>query len=72
MENSQISKYGFASTPTISTPLAQQQENARLEKWIDMLDRWDRFKNTSKLKSRIRKGIPGAVRGIVWLKLADV
>lgn len=32
----------------------------------------DSFANTTKLKSRLRKGIPDAVRGLVWRRLAII
>eukprot|EP00494_Astrolonche_serrata_P028004 UN28269 len=36
-----------------------------------MTNHWNDFKNSDKLKSRTRKGIPNALRAPVWKKLAD-
>lgn len=45
-----------------------QAERARESKWIRMLNSWPEFcvKNPRKLSSRIRKGIPDAVRVRAW------
>jgi len=57
--------------------LLMKKENARMEKWNEMLINfdnyfiYDRIKFT-KLKSRTRKGIPDCYRGIMWQKFADV
>lgn len=47
-------------------------ENLRLKKWLHMLAHWDDFsvRNAGKLKSRVRKGVPDALRGHVWPRLA--
>ncbi|GLD96315.1 hypothetical protein PINS_up004998 [Pythium insidiosum] len=51
-------------------------ENRRTQKWVKMigkqLEDWEvcQLKNARKLKSRIRKGIPEALRGRVWCHLA--
>lgn len=37
-----------------------------------MLDKWDKHKDTEKLKNRVFKGIPAKLRGKAWLKLMDV
>ncbi|XP_064490253.1 USP6 N-terminal-like protein isoform X3 [Ornithodoros turicata] len=62
----------------------RDQENIRIGKWLKMLGSWDkyypttekdRFKNTkytAKLRRRIYKGVPNAVRAAVWLRLLDV
>lgn len=42
----------------------------REKKWLSMLEEWDRLvtvkSKKDKIKSRCRKGIPPAVRGLVW------
>ncbi|RHZ38924.1 hypothetical protein DYB26_013747, partial [Aphanomyces astaci] len=52
-------------------------ENRRTQKWIAMtggvdIEDWERTKQkqAAKLKSRVRKGIPDAIRGIAWPHLA--
>ena len=49
----------------------RKKEGKRLVKWIKMIKQWE-FTLSSrreKLKRRIRKGIPDAVRGKIWLDL---
>ena len=53
-------------------------ENSRCTKWVQMLGAWDRYRSDrasssdrAKLKSRLRKGVPDAVRGRVWAMLAE-
>ena len=50
------------------------QLNARLEKWNYMLSNFDDFMKNhySKLKERVRKGIPDSLRGYVWQKILNV
>jgi hypothetical protein len=50
------------------------QLNARLEKWNYMLSNFDDFAKNhySKLKERVRKGIPDSLRGYVWQKILNV
>ncbi|XP_046840626.1 TBC1 domain family member 10A-like [Xenia sp. Carnegie-2017] len=67
-------KYGFTDgvTKTVeesSLPLEVLRE--RELKWIKMTKNWDMWmkKNHPKVKERCRKGIPPAVRGLVWQNL---
>jgi len=46
-----------------------RKENQRLQKWLRMMDNWNRV-SARKVKRRCRKGIPDAVRGEIWLRLA--
>lgn len=47
-------------------------ENLRLRKWNEMLKNWDVYQNEkfSVLQRRLYKGIPDAIRGRVWSRLA--
>ncbi|KAJ0411616.1 hypothetical protein ATCC90586_004085 [Pythium insidiosum] len=78
-------RYGFLITDrrfqrAPSDVIQQRQsvwlENRRTQKWVKMigkqLEDWEvcQLKNARKLKSRIRKGIPEALRGRVWCHLA--
>jgi hypothetical protein len=69
--------------PSLRTSIKETKlENQRLRKWLAMLyppktwARWypigsDGFPNLSnRFKDRVRKGIPDAVRGVVWQRLA--
>jgi len=73
MKEEGLDKYGFYSVdPRSSFTENLSRENARLEKWQDMLYRWDY--NTKRrqdfIKKRVRKGIPDGLRGTVWPRLA--
>jgi hypothetical protein len=50
------------------------RENARMEKWNEMLKDFDNYhkKHFEKLKSRTRKGIPDSVRGLIWQIYAEI
>lgn len=79
-----IDKYGFIMTPEIEEKYSQltqnerrkiqEKETTRTKKWSKMLKEWDKTitHKESKLKSRIRKGIPDIVRGEVWKRLAGI
>ncbi|CDW90532.1 plant adhesion molecule 1 [Stylonychia lemnae] len=43
-----------------------KQENARMKKWVQMLQTDPHMKNYNKYKKRVRKGIPQSVRGYAW------
>ncbi|CEO96054.1 hypothetical protein PBRA_004744 [Plasmodiophora brassicae] len=55
------------------SPERIRRDNSRLMKWTHMLnDNMKVFnKNPKMVRRRVRKGIPDAVRGFVWKKLAD-
>ncbi len=69
----QTDRYGFIiDDDNHSQQPSQRQialEHKRMEKWTYMLDNWERFHNSEKLKTRVRKGIPEPFRGLVWQKL---
>lgn len=76
-------RYGFLITKpdseafVLSTDELQKRldkEDERTDKWIYMLNHWDYFflKKFNKIKSRVRKGIPHAIRGEAWHRLAHV
>mmetsp|Transcript_105717 Transcript_105717/g.305867 ORF Transcript_105717/g.305867 Transcript_105717/m.305867 type:complete len:556 (+) Transcript_105717:206-1873(+) len=79
----QLDKYGFilnidaqgsiCDTPTTvhsmpSTAAEAQRTERREQKWNTTLTNWER-RRQKKLKERLRKGVPDAVRGKVWLTL---
>jgi len=49
-------------------------ENSRLKKWLKMLQPrvWDYEMKSGKLKKRLYKGIPDAVRGEIWSRLLHI
>jgi hypothetical protein len=48
-------------------------ENLRIKKWLVMLDDWRTWnvRMTKRLRKRVRKGIPDALRGRVWMQIAE-
>jgi len=38
----------------------------REKKWKEMTDHWDKWKSRSKLRNRIKKGVPESYRGLCW------
>jgi hypothetical protein len=74
-DNRYVDRYGFLSSKTINFDSEEAlKENARLEKWQNMLSKWVKYKSRrqNKLKSRVRKGIPDSLRGIVWCDFAEI
>eukprot|EP00163_Fabomonas_tropica_P004180 TRINITY_DN1369_c0_g1_i1.p1 TRINITY_DN1369_c0_g1~~TRINITY_DN1369_c0_g1_i1.p1 ORF type:complete len:127 (+),score=14.48 TRINITY_DN1369_c0_g1_i1:59-382(+) len=47
---------------------------SRLRKWRLILMCWENYRSmrADKIAVQITKGVPAAVRGLLWLKLADV
>jgi len=41
-------------------------------KWIAMIKDWERFEKTALVKSRIRKGIPDNLRGLIWQSVCNL
>uniref|UniRef100_A0A8C6YMX0 Rab-GAP TBC domain-containing protein n=1 Tax=Nothoprocta perdicaria TaxID=30464 RepID=A0A8C6YMX0_NOTPE len=42
------------------------------DKWLKMLKKWGKYRNSEKMHRRVYKGIPLQVRGQVWSLLLDV
>lgn len=77
-QENHIDRYGFITTDrfhrskAVSSNLIatrRETEIERTRKWIKMMKKWDKY-SASKLKSRIRKGIPDVARGFAWFKLS--
>jgi len=47
-----------------------KRENARMEKWNEMLQNYEG--NFDKIKSRSRKGIPDCYRGVIWQRFSEI
>lgn len=71
-------RYGFIHDHRLPEKLTAHEaklrelENERLNKWLKMIKNWDKYSNGEKLKRRIYKGIPNAVRGEVWCRILDI
>ncbi|XP_062510603.1 USP6 N-terminal-like protein [Corticium candelabrum] len=49
-----------------------QVERERMMKWHKMFQKWDKYANSEKLRKRVSKGIPNAVRSEAWKRLLDI
>lgn len=73
-------RYGFIHDYKLPEKLTKHEnqireiEMKRREKWRKMITNWEYYKtkNYDKLRERVFKGIPNAVRGSAWLLLLDV
>lgn len=71
-----LDRWGFATTEDDFKENTKQlnsekvlKENQRLEKWLKMRNRWNR-ESEKKKKRRCRKGIPDAMRAVIWMLLS--
>ncbi|CAG2108442.1 unnamed protein product [Medioppia subpectinata] len=73
----QCNRFGFFvdSSKTDVVPELKKQDidliRKREKKWIQMLDKWDKYMNNrwKTVRDRCRKGIPHSMRGQAWLYL---
>uniref|UniRef100_A0A3Q3WZ26 Rab-GAP TBC domain-containing protein n=1 Tax=Mola mola TaxID=94237 RepID=A0A3Q3WZ26_MOLML len=70
-------RFGFLHDEELPTPSAlegkqKQQEIERVEKWLKMVKKWDKYRNNEKLVKRVYKGIPLQLRGQAWALLLDI
>ncbi|XP_040893566.1 USP6 N-terminal-like protein [Toxotes jaculatrix] len=70
-------RFGFLHEEELPTPSAleekqKQQELERVEKWLKMVKKWDKYRNSEKLVKRVYKGIPLQLRGQAWALLLDI
>ncbi|XP_029951389.1 USP6 N-terminal-like protein [Salarias fasciatus] len=70
-------RFGFLHEEELPTPSAleakqKQQEIERVEKWLKMVKKWDKYKDSEKLVKRVYKGIPLQLRGQAWALLLDI
>ncbi|KAG5270169.1 hypothetical protein AALO_G00189540 [Alosa alosa] len=70
-------RFGFLHEEELPTPSAleekqKQQEVVRAQKWLKMVNKWDKYRNSDRMVRRVYKGIPQQLRGKVWSLLLDV
>ncbi|CAN9498799.1 unnamed protein product [Ophioblennius macclurei] len=70
-------RFGFLHEKELPTPSALEakqklQELERAEKWLKMVKKWDKYKDSEKLVKRVYKGIPLQLRGQAWALLLDI
>ncbi|XP_049431263.1 USP6 N-terminal-like protein [Epinephelus fuscoguttatus] len=70
-------RFGFLHEEELPTPSALEEkqkhhEIERVEKWLKMVKKWDKYRNSDKLAKRVYKGIPLQLRGQAWALLLDI
>ncbi|XP_075784408.1 uncharacterized protein LOC102457209 [Pelodiscus sinensis] len=70
-------RFGFLHEHELPTRSALEekqklQEIERVDKWLKMLKKWGKYRNSDKMFRRVYKGIPLQVRGPVWSFLLDI
>ncbi|XP_028257014.1 USP6 N-terminal-like protein isoform X1 [Parambassis ranga] len=72
-----IDRFGFMHEDELPAPTAQEEKQKQLEveraeKWLKMVKKWDKYKNSEKMVKRVYKGIPLQLRGRAWALMLDV
>ncbi|KAI4894589.1 hypothetical protein NFI96_018819, partial [Prochilodus magdalenae] len=70
-------RFGFLHEEELPTPSAVEekhklQEVERVDKWLKMVKKWDKYQNSDKMMKRVYKGIPLQLRGQAWALLLDI
>ncbi|XP_035250911.1 USP6 N-terminal-like protein [Anguilla anguilla] len=70
-------RFGFLHEEELPTPNALEEkqkhlEIERVEKWLKMVKKWDKYRNSERMWRRVYKGIPLQLRGQAWSLLLDV
>ncbi|XP_066467087.1 USP6 N-terminal-like protein [Tiliqua scincoides] len=70
-------RFGFLHEHELPTRSALEekqklQEIERVDKWLKMLRKWGKYRNSEKMFRRVYKGIPLQVRGQIWSLLLDI
>lgn len=70
-------RFGFLHEHELPTRSALEekqklQEIERVDKWLKMLRKWEKYRNSEKMFRRVYKGIPLQVRGQIWSLLLDI
>ncbi|XP_026234247.1 USP6 N-terminal-like protein isoform X2 [Anabas testudineus] len=72
-----IDRFGFMHEDELPAPTAheeklKQQEIERADKWLKMVKKWEKYKNSDRMVKRVYKGIPLQLRGRAWALMLDV
>ncbi|KAJ8417681.1 hypothetical protein AAFF_G00225240 [Aldrovandia affinis] len=70
-------RFGFLHEEELPIPSAleekqKQQEMERVQKWLKMVKKWDKYRSSERMLRRVYKGIPLQLRGQAWSLLLDV
>ncbi|XP_067850081.1 uncharacterized protein [Heptranchias perlo] len=72
-----VDRFGFLHEHELPTPTVLEEKQKHLEieripKWVKMVKKWDKYRNSDKMIRRIYKGIPLQLRGQIWSLLLDL
>ncbi|XP_059831866.1 USP6 N-terminal-like protein [Hypanus sabinus] len=72
-----VDRFGFLHEYELPTPTAVEEkqkhvEIERIPKWVKMVKKWDKYRNSDKMIRRVYKGIPLQLRGQIWSLLLDL
>nr|XP_046205804.1 USP6 N-terminal-like protein isoform X1 [Oncorhynchus gorbuscha] len=70
-------RFGFLHDKELPTPSAHEEkknnlEIERVEKWLKMVKKWDKYRISDRMVKRVYKGIPLQLRGQAWALMLDV
>ncbi|KAJ8390907.1 hypothetical protein AAFF_G00098270 [Aldrovandia affinis] len=70
-------RFGFLHEEELPIPSAveqkqKQQEIERVQKWLKMVKKWEKYRNSDRMCRRVYKGLPLQLRGQAWSLLLDV
>uniref|UniRef100_UPI0037E90B1B USP6 N-terminal-like protein n=1 Tax=Semicossyphus pulcher TaxID=241346 RepID=UPI0037E90B1B len=72
-----IDRFGFMHENELPAPTAHEEKRKQLEieraeKWLKMVKKWDKYRNSDRMVKRVYKGIPLQLRGRAWALMLDV
>ncbi|XP_029980726.1 USP6 N-terminal-like protein [Sphaeramia orbicularis] len=72
-----IDRFGFMHEEELPVTTAHEEklkqlEVERAEKWLKMVKKWDKYRNSDRMVKRVYKGIPLQLRGRAWALMLDV
>uniref|UniRef100_A0A8C7CQM6 Si:ch211-288d18.1 n=1 Tax=Oncorhynchus kisutch TaxID=8019 RepID=A0A8C7CQM6_ONCKI len=70
-------RFGFLHDEDLPAPSAHEEkkknlEIERVEKWLKMVKKWDKYWNSDRMVKRVYKGLPLQLRGQAWALMLDV
>ncbi|KAM4593418.1 USP6 N-terminal-like protein isoform 2-T2 [Odontesthes bonariensis] len=72
-----IDRLGFMHEDELPAPTAHEEKRKQLEieraeKWLKMVKKWEKYRNSDRMVKRVYKGIPLQLRGRAWALMLDV
>ncbi|XP_062847046.1 USP6 N-terminal-like protein [Trichomycterus rosablanca] len=72
-----MDRFGFLHEEELPTPNAVEDKHKvheieRVEKWLKMVKKWEKYQNSEKMIKRVYKGIPLQLRGQAWALLLEL